>query len=176
VKPSKQHIESIISKRIEQSLNLDLVKALLSGVEISAAQYLSMKTVIEHLIRSLVFEFSGSNESGTSTELGLDELKRMLNYKDNRSVINWCQNNSVYVISQGNNHVVNRSEFKLAFYKPLIDRLKKTKENWKELVTNYLSGQIDALLTDSGTDKPVISKYSPKSQIEKSFLNKMKKI
>ena len=176
MKPSKQHIESIISKRIEQSLNLDLVKTLLNGVEISAAQYLSMKTVIEHLIRSLVFEFSGSNDSETSTELGLDELKKMLNYKDNRSVINWCQNNEVYLISQGNTHVVNRTEFKLAFYKPLIDRLKRTKENWKEIVSAYLNGKIENLLIDFASNKKPVSHYSPKSKIEKSFLQKMKKI
>ena len=50
------------------------------------------------------------------------KLKNILNYKDLRSVINWCAKNDVFIIQQGNKQFVNQWEF---FY-PFINHSLRT--------------------------------------------------
>jgi len=118
-----------------------------------------------------------SKYSGYS--MGLMEiikLKNILNYKDLRSVINWCTKNDVFVFQQGNTQFVNQWEFILSFYKPFITHLKRKHKNWKEMFLNYLSGELGILLGTSKEEVIVQSNYKVKTKSQISFLDKMKNI
>jgi len=106
------------------------------------------------------------------------KLKNILNYKDLRSVINWCTKNDVFVIQQGNKQFVNQWEFILSFYKPFIKHLKRKHKNWKEMFLNYLNGELGQLLVIPTESPQIISStnYKPKTKSQISFLNKMKNI
>ncbi len=120
-----------------------------------------------------------SQYSGQS--LGLMEvikLKYFLNYKDLRSVLNWCRKNEVFIIQQGNKQFVNQWEFILSFYKPFIEHLKRKHKNWKEMFLNYLNGQLPNLLTkpnEVNFDNDSTA-YSPQTKVETSFLDNIKKL
>lgn len=120
-----------------------------------------------------------SNNSINMAVFPLSKIKIMLKYKDIRSVIGWCRKNGVFVIQQGNAHFVNRTQFELAFFKPFIDYLKQNFENWSEQFLNYLGANYSNLITDSKRfPKRNVKqkKYSPKSNIEQSFLKKIKEL
>jgi len=104
------------------------------------------------------------------------KLKNILNYKDLRSVINWCSKNDVFVFQQGNTQFVNQWEFILSFYKPFITHLKRKHENWKEMFLNYLSGELGILLGTSKEEVTTRSNYKAKTKSQISFLDKMKNI
>ena len=110
--------------------------------------------------------------------MGILKLKNILNYKDLRSVIQWCTKNEVFIIRQGNKQFVNRWEFILSFYKPFIEHLKRKHENWKEMFLNYLNGEMGKLMTtqSEGNQVTLSSHYKPKTKKESSFLSKIKKI
>lgn len=117
--------------------------------------------------------------SGNS--MGLMEIlkiKNILNYKDLRSVINWCTKNDVFIIQQGNKQFVNQWEFILSFYKPFIQHLKRKHKNWKDMFLNYLNGELGQLLADSSEKSITIqsTNYKPKTKKQISFLDKMKNI
>ena len=110
--------------------------------------------------------------------LELVKIKKVLNYKDLRSVVDWCGKNNVFILRHGNNQFVNQWEFILSFYKPFITHLERKHKNWKELFLNYLNGELGQLLT---TQTENISakgsgKYKPKTKKQVSFLDKIKKI
>ena len=106
------------------------------------------------------------------------KLKNILNYKDLRSVINWCTKNDVFIIQQGNEQFVNQWEFILSFYKPFITHLKRKHKNWKEMFLNYLNGEVKDLLTSESENQLGLTspKYKAKTGNEVSFLDKIKKI
>jgi hypothetical protein len=106
------------------------------------------------------------------------KLKSILNYKDLRSVINWCIKNEVFIIQQGNKQFVNQWEFVLSFYKPFIKHLKIKHKNWKEMFLNYLNGELGQLLASPIKKEQIIgsTSYKPKTRREISFLDKIKKI
>lgn len=106
------------------------------------------------------------------------KLKNILNYKDLRSVINWCTKNDVFIIQQGNKQFVNQWEFILSFYKPFIKHLKRKHKNWKEMFLNYLNGELGQLLVTPIDNAPIkgLDNYKPKTTLEVSFLDKIKKI
>lgn len=135
-------------------------------------QYLQILNKIREKIKlfyeSYYFE-SVKNKVGI---LGISEVMQMLNYKDLRSVLNWCAANEVMVISQGNIRVVNRTQFILAFYKPLIEHLKCKHSDWQNKFSAILDGSFSDLIDRSKTQKA--NCYSPKSKAEKDFLSKMK--
>lgn len=112
--------------------------------------------------------------------LTLNEVKKMLNYSDNRSVRNWCSDNGVFVIHQGNAKIVNKIEFTLAFQKPLIQHLKRTHKNWKERLSNYMNLDLnDSILNEdysNSIENLPTTNYKPKSEIEKSFLKNMNEL
>ncbi|MEZ4921888.1 MAG: hypothetical protein R2780_01840 [Crocinitomicaceae bacterium] len=103
----------------------------------------------------------------------LTEIKEMLNYKDLRSVLKWCEKNAVFVFNQGNMQLVNRIEFLLAYHKPFMDHLQRTCKNWKEEFVKFVEGDLKGLLKDQETKTPIL-RYKPKSNAEKSFLEKIK--
>ena len=117
--------------------------------------------------------------SGLSMGLmGILKLKNILNYKDLRSVIQWCSKNEVFIIHQGNKQFVNKWEFILSFYKPFIKHLKGKHNNWKEVFLGYLNGDLGNLLASSKEEVQNSSSvtYKPKNKKEASFLNKIKKL
>ena len=85
------------------------------------------------------------------SNIRLHKLRDILGYRDIRSVIDWCTENGVYILHQGNHKVVNTSEFILSYYKPFIKHLKKKHKNWKECFINYLEGNINKLIPESVT-------------------------
>lgn len=105
----------------------------------------------------------------------LSRLKDMLGYSDVRSVMSWCEKNGVYVIKQGNQKLVNSTEFILSYYKPFIQHLKSKHCNWKERFIDYLEGNITNLLVEKEVVTiPVQSKTITKRRTESSFLQKLK--
>jgi hypothetical protein len=108
------------------------------------------------------------------TIIDLHVIKSVLNYRDIRSVLKWCRENEVYVLSQGNVQVVNLIEFILAFYKPYLEHLKRTKENWKTLFWDYVCANVNGMLTEKREQRETTNQYKPKTSVETSFLKKMK--
>ena len=106
--------------------------------------------------------------------LNLTEAKALLNYRDIRSVLKWCEDNDVFVIEQGNTKVVNLAEFILAFYKPFILHLKHSKENWKELLMSYVCADMTELIDDGTSIRRLKNPAPKKSDIESSFIKKMR--
>jgi hypothetical protein len=107
--------------------------------------------------------------------IDVKDVMALLKYRDVRSVLNWCKEHDVFVLNQGNTQVVNQAEFILAFYKPFLKHLKRTKENWKELFMDYVCGNVSGILSVK-RDKPISNHYSPKTKLETSFLKKMKNL
>jgi hypothetical protein len=110
------------------------------------------------------------------TIIDLHVIKSILNYRDIRSVLKWCRANEVFVLSQGNTQVVNLMEFILAFYKPYLEHLKRTKENWKTLFWDYVCANVSGMLTEKGEQLEIANQYKPKTSVERSFLQKMKNL
>lgn len=110
------------------------------------------------------------------TIIDLHVIKSVLNYRDIRSVLKWCRENEVYVLSQGNVQVVNLIEFILAFYKPYLEHLKRTKENWKTLFWDYVCANVNSILTERKEQREIANQYKPKTNLERSFLQKMKNL
>lgn len=109
------------------------------------------------------------------TIVDLHVIKSVLNYRDIRSVLNWCLVNNVFVLNQGKAQVVNLIEFILAFYKPYLDHLKRTKkENWKTVFLNYVSANVSGILSEKREQQQKKNQYKPKTNVETSFLKKMK--
>ena len=111
--------------------------------------------------------------------MDVKEIMTVLKYKDVRSVLNWCNEHGVFVLNQGNIQVVNQVEFILAFYKPFMHHLKRTKENWKELFVDYVCGNVKNLVGIEKQEKEEeqsSENYVRRSDIESSFLEKMKAI
>lgn len=109
----------------------------------------------------------------------LEEVMVLLKYKDVRSVLKWCKKHKVFVLNQGNAQVVNHIEFVLAFYRPYMEHLKQTKENWKELFVDYVCGNVINILggekvksRDPDQDSEVIRSSRRKS----AFLEKVKNL
>ena len=110
------------------------------------------------------------------TIIDLHVIKSVLNYRDVRSVLKWCRENEVYVLSQGNTQVVNLIEFILAFYKPYLEHLQRTKENWKTLFWNYVCANVNGILSEKREQREIANQYKPKTNVELSFLQKMKNL
>lgn len=98
--------------------------------------------------------------------LDLDEVKKSLNYKDLRSVAQWCKKNGVLIIEQGKRHLVSKIEFLTSFHKPLMEHLKTS-----------FTGEKSKLSTVGASKKTISTKpYKPKSETEKSFLSTLKNL
>lgn len=110
------------------------------------------------------------------TIIDLHEVQVVLNYRDVRSVLKWCREHEVYVLTQGNAQVVNLIEFILAFYKPYLEHLKRTKENWKTLFWDYVCANVNSILTEKREQREIANQYKPKTNVERSFLQKMKNL
>lgn len=168
------HIVELIKSSINRELSFDVINEIVKSDNFKSAQYLCLIKQIEGFVLDVIHTHSSKFDRNKGAELELTELKRMLNYKDLRSVMNWCDKNDVFVMLQGNLQFVNKHEFLLAFYKPFITKLRLKHENWKEVFVDYLKGNLTNLLTDPSKPKYVKSNYRPNNNTEKSFLNKIK--
>jgi hypothetical protein len=113
--------------------------------------------------------------------VGLVELlkvKALLNYKDLRSVIQWCTKNKVFIIRQGNKKYVNKWEFIISFHKQFIKHLKEKHKNWKEIFIAYIKGDLRELVSspEEKLERGTANGYKPKTDIEISFMSKIKKL
>lgn len=176
MKNRSPHIVDSIRLSLQEKFSYEALKSILDSSQFDSAQYLCIKNMIEEFVLGMFESFSQKVKLNKGTELELNELKRMLNYKDLRSVMNWCGKNDVFVISQGNSQFVNKHEFTLAFYKPFISRLKTIHKNWKDVFMNYLNGNLTKLLPEAESQNVPVARYKPKTAVEKSFLNKMKEL
>lgn len=104
-------------------------------------------------------------EAENEKYLDIEEVKKSLNYKDLRSVAQWCKKNGVLIIEQGKRHLVSKVEFFTSFHKPLIEHLKR--------IANVKPKHSCA----NTSEKTSTSKmYKPKSETEKSFLSTLKNL
>ncbi len=73
---------------------------------------------------------------------------KSLNYTDLRSVRRWCNQNHVLLLKQGRTEFAIESNFREAFERPFIAKLKKQHGDAWEIVYNmYKDGNIPALDT-----------------------------
>ena len=165
-------VKSVLAKH----LSFEVIKQVICADNFGSAQYLQLTNLIEDFVYTILSSFSQKQSQDQGTEIGFNKIKKMLNYKDFRSVNNWCTKNNVHIINQGNSQFVNRSEFMLAFYKPFVSLLKAKHKNWKEIFVNYLNGDLMKLLPDSEVAEKVIGHYKPKTAVEKSFMKKIKEL
>ncbi len=114
----------------------------------------------------------------TKNLLNLDELKKNLGYKDVRSLLNWCEKNSVFVLTHGKTKWVNKVEFLIAFFKPWILELKRRfPEKWSEVFTAHYQGNIESSFNLVNKDKILAhSKYQASSDFEREFLTKVQNL
>lgn len=143
------------------------------------AQYLEIVNKIRICFDLFCESYIFEQERDFKGLLQIEEVKKILNYKDLRSTINWCVQHHVFVIQQGNSKSVCKSEFLLAFQKPYIEHLKSRFENWQEKFTDYMESNYPRLLeTNNAASKlknqNLSSNYKPQSEIEKLFLKNMK--
>ena len=172
----KRDIVNTIKSKLNETFRFEALNSIIGSSNLSSAQYLRIKTQIERFVLGIQDSFSADFNAVGGTELELNEIKKMLNYKDFRSVLNWCKKNGVFIFSQGNSQFVNKTQFQMAFQKPFIEHLKNTYSNWRELLTNYLNNNILNLLPANDEPKEVNSNYQPESTIEKSFLQNIKNL
>lgn len=169
------YVQNIINDQLDNWLNSDPFKGVLIGAKQGSAQYLLLKNLMKDFVMNLVSSVFDSSRAHTSSFLDLSQVQNMLNYKDLRSVVKWCQKHKVFVLMQGNSQFVNKTEFLIAFHQPFIKHLQKTSKNWKDQFLKFIEGNVSGLLEIEESSAP-ISRYVPQSNIEKSFLNKIKKI
>ena len=163
-----------IKAALQEKLNFEVINEIISSDKLKSAQYLCLIKLIEDFVLYIMTALSKHNFKDRATEMGLEEIRTMLNYKDLRSVKNWCDKNDVFIISQGNTQFVNKNEFVLALYKPFISKLRTKHDNWKTVFENFLKGDLVNLLEDSEDQKKRIPNYKPKTKVEKSFLKKIR--
>ena len=76
----------IIKSLISDQLNIEVIQKTIGVKNLKSAQYLRLIYLIESFVLSLMDSFSLNIYDSKKTELGLHEIKTMLNYKDLRSV------------------------------------------------------------------------------------------
>lgn len=102
----------------------------------------------------------------------LHDVLVKINKKDIRSVLKWCDDNYVNVISDSSGKFIIRSEFELAFNRPIIELYKKKYgDRWLEVYN--LSRENNLHLMESSNDSPKSNKsYKPISREAQDFLKK----
>lgn len=107
--------------------------------------------------------------------LSIEELFEPLGLTDIRSVRAWCDKNDVLTIKQAKNEFVIKSDFKLAFELPFINKLKrKFGDDWEQVYNLYKDGNIPALNTLSQSTTTPTPIYKNNSETKIKFINKIK--
>ncbi|MBI3133625.1 MAG: hypothetical protein HYZ14_03020 [Bacteroidetes bacterium] len=113
----------------------------------------------------LLESYIKKTETVNEKYLDIEEVKKSLNYKDLRSVAQWCKKHGVFILEQGKRHLVSKLEFLASFHKPLMEHLKS------------IATVKPKLTTAEASEKTLTSKiYTPKSETGKSFLSTLKKL
>ena len=162
--------------KMEQVLTFEVLKKIFSDCNFNMAHYLRIISKLRILFDLLFESYYFKDKEDEGSEIELKGLKKILNYKDLRSVINWCKMKGVFVLGQGNNQFVNKYEFLLAFHKPFIKDLKSKHKNWKEMFVGYLKGDMVSLLAGDTENSAISKPYRPNSKTEVSFLDKIRKL
>jgi len=105
--------------------------------------------------------------------ISLSEIEEYLKYSDEdlRSTKKWCRDRDVLIFKQGLCWYAYEVEFKSAFEKPLIDKLKKKQgSDWKRDYDIISNGNIPALNTLNEIIEQGKGAYIPK---DKSFITKL---
>lgn len=168
----EKHVIEHIQNSIDEVFGFEFFQGITNSCSSKMEQYLQMLIKIKEFVFKILESYISKTSQNANSVLELKEIKRMLNYKDFRSVSKWCDKNDVFVYSQGNAQIVNKAEFLLAFHKPFIIHLQRTKKNWQDLFEQYVNGNLGGLV--EATEQKNSVRYKPKTQIEKSFLNKIK--
>ena len=102
----------------------------------------------------------------------LHDVLVKINKKDIRSVLKWCEDNDVNVISDSSGKFIIQSEFNAAYNKPIREVYKKIYgDQWLEVYD--LSKEDKLHLLESSDDSPKsIKSYKPISREAQDFLKK----
>jgi len=167
-----QKLHEIISNQLPKERISDLVNYCTSN----GANYSQMLNYIETIVKSLLDSYISTINQIPESYMEIEKAKQTLNYRDIRSVIQWCKKNGVFVFEQGKRLLVSKSEFLTSFHKPFVEHLKRSHENWQEMFEGFIRGEISNSLIIQQEQKVIAHSYSPKSDVEKSFLKKIKEI
>jgi hypothetical protein len=104
----------------------------------------------------------------------MNELILMINRKDIRSGITWCNTNDIEIYKDSSGKFVVESEFNLAYDLPVIKRYKeKYKDNWEEM---YELAKSDTLYKSISITSNISNKrYKPKGKGGTDLLKKYNK-
>jgi hypothetical protein len=105
----------------------------------------------------------------------IEELRVILKYKDDRSIIKWCEDNDVLIIDQGASTFVFEAEFLETIERPFINKLKaRFGEDWESVYKLYKDGNIPALNILNTSSVTISSTYAPTNDVEKKYLERYK--
>ena len=105
--------------------------------------------------------------------LEIEELKEKLNYSDLRPIRNWCQTNDVLIIKHGKLEFVFEVNFKEAYEKPFINKLKsKFGDEWESVYRLYSEGNVPALNMLQHATSSNHKVYRPENNIIQQYLTK----
>ena len=155
---------------LREGLSFENLRQLLQYRDLSMEDHKLLVTNVIEICLRILEPYIGI----TNSLIELVEVKNMLNYKDFRSVITWCRKNGVFVYEQGNCQYVNQTEFQLAFHKPFLNYLRGNSKNWRELFVKYVQGDLLGLLPNEEVEVSKNKAYKSNSQVEKSFLKRIK--
>lgn len=99
----------------------------------------------------------------------------MINRKDIRSSVVWCNKNNVDVYHDSSGKYVIESEFQNAYYKPVIENYKKKYgKDWIKFFDRAEKGNLHLSLAE---ERQILSKsrYQPKSKWSQEILGFIKK-
>jgi hypothetical protein len=100
----------------------------------------------------------------------LPDVLFMINKKDHRTAIRWCEENDVNVFSDVSGKFVIRSEFEFAYNRPIIELYKnRYGDQWLEVYNLSKENNLHLLESSDNSAKSRIT-YQPTSQEAQNFL------
>lgn len=175
----KKGRENIAPKKLKTSVNsIAKTDSFLNekNGRTSSKEYDPLVTIFQKFLQKNKSSYLEDTDLNNKEFMELNQVKHALNYRDYRSVIQWCQENNVFINHQGNRKLVNRIEFLLSFHKPFLNHLKRIHKDWKERFIAFLNGDLKTLIQTEKELKKRENKYVPRQDIEVSFLNNIKNL
>ena len=103
----------------------------------------------------------------------LKSISKLIQRTDVRTIRSWCKKTNLMIYKDSSGEFVYRSDFELAYDRPLILKLKeKYGVEWSDYYSAYQKGELVKLLefsVDSNVEK---SSYIPKGKISNKILKK----
>lgn len=175
----KNGSENIVPKSSETSVNKsfeDNTQANSRSEANPSKEYKLLVMIFQKFLQKNKSSYLENTDLNNKEFMELNQVKHALKYRDFRSVIQWCQENNVFINHQGNRKLVNRVEFLLSFHKPFLNHLKRIHTDWKERFIAFLNGDLKTLIQTEKELKQRESNYKPKQRAEVSFLNNIKNL